>query len=157
MKYKDVHIDFTWEEWTLLDNSQKNLYKDVMLETYENLNDIGYSWEDNIIEEHCASSKRHDRHERRQTGENSSVYTQCDKAFENDSSLQSYETKHTGEKSYESNQCGKAFAYHSYLLIHQRRHTGEKTYKCNQCDKAFSHHSTLQMHKRTHTGEKRYE
>ncbi|XP_035309668.1 zinc finger protein 431-like [Cricetulus griseus] len=100
-----------------------------MLETYENFNDIGYSWEDNIIEEHCASSKRHDRHERRQTGENSSVYTQCDKAFENNSYLQSHERKHTGEKSYECNQCGKAFAYHSYLLIHQRRNRGEKTHE----------------------------
>ncbi|XP_027240131.1 zinc finger protein 431 isoform X4 [Cricetulus griseus] len=61
MTYDDLHIDFTWEEWTLLDTSQKNLYKDVMLETYMNLNDIGYSWEDHTIEEHCPRSKRHGR------------------------------------------------------------------------------------------------
>ncbi|XP_035309418.1 zinc finger protein 844-like [Cricetulus griseus] len=41
LTYNDVHIDFTWEEWSLLDTSQKNLYKDVMLETYKNLADIG--------------------------------------------------------------------------------------------------------------------
>ena len=41
MTYDDVHVDFTWEEWTLLDPSQKNLYKDVMLETYRNLTAIG--------------------------------------------------------------------------------------------------------------------
>ncbi|EGW14883.1 Zinc finger protein 120 [Cricetulus griseus] len=45
LTYDDVHIDFTWEEWTLLDTSQKNFYKDVMLETYKNLREIGYSWE----------------------------------------------------------------------------------------------------------------
>ncbi|XP_042134906.2 uncharacterized protein LOC102906602 isoform X2 [Peromyscus maniculatus bairdii] len=56
--YDDVHIDFTWEEWTLLDSSQKNLYKDVMLEIYRNLTAIGYSWEDHNIEEHCESSGR---------------------------------------------------------------------------------------------------
>ncbi|XP_076429948.1 uncharacterized protein LOC143273804 [Peromyscus maniculatus bairdii] len=39
--YDDVHIDFTWEEWILLDPSQKNLYKNVMLETYRNLTAIG--------------------------------------------------------------------------------------------------------------------
>ncbi|ERE77661.1 zinc finger protein, partial [Cricetulus griseus] len=61
MTYHDVHIDFTWEEWTLLDTSQKNLYKDVMLETYKNLNDIGFSWEDHTIEENCPSSKRYER------------------------------------------------------------------------------------------------
>ncbi|KAK7822299.1 hypothetical protein U0070_014398 [Myodes glareolus] len=38
--YDDLHIDFTWKEWALLDPSQKNLYKDVMLETYRNLTTI---------------------------------------------------------------------------------------------------------------------
>ncbi|XP_027241884.1 zinc finger protein 431-like [Cricetulus griseus] len=60
MKYDDVHIYFTCEKWTLMDTSQKNLYKDEMLETYKNLNDIGYTWEDHTIEEHCVSSKRHE-------------------------------------------------------------------------------------------------
>ena len=41
LTYDDVHVDFTWEEWTLLDPSQKSLYKDVMLETYRNLTAIG--------------------------------------------------------------------------------------------------------------------
>ena len=38
--YDDVHISFTREEWNLLDTSQKNLYKNVMLETYKNLTAI---------------------------------------------------------------------------------------------------------------------
>ena len=41
MTYEDVHVNFTSEEWNLLDPSQKNLYKDVMLETYWNLTIIG--------------------------------------------------------------------------------------------------------------------
>ncbi|CAO2596483.1 Zinc finger protein 431 [Lemmus lemmus] len=59
--YDDVHIDFTWEEWSLLDPSQKSLYKDVMVETYRNLTTIGYIWKDHNIEEHCQSSRRHER------------------------------------------------------------------------------------------------
>uniref|UniRef100_A0A338P6Y4 RIKEN cDNA B230307C23 gene n=1 Tax=Mus musculus TaxID=10090 RepID=A0A338P6Y4_MOUSE len=41
LTHDDVHVNFTREEWALLNPSQKSLYKDVMLETYRNLNAIG--------------------------------------------------------------------------------------------------------------------
>ena len=41
MIYEDLLVNFTSEEWNLLDPSQKNLYKDVMLETYWNLTVTG--------------------------------------------------------------------------------------------------------------------
>ncbi|MEJ1272396.1 hypothetical protein NN561_003246 [Cricetulus griseus] len=132
--YDDVYIDFTWEEWTLMDPSQKKLYEDVMLETYRNLTTIGYRWEDHHVEECYQNSRRYERNEKRQNGEKPSVNAQCVKAFTYDTYLQRHETTHTGEKPYECNQCDKVFAHCSHLQMHERGHTGEKPHVCNQSD-----------------------
>ncbi|XP_042118828.1 zinc finger protein 120-like isoform X3 [Peromyscus maniculatus bairdii] len=56
--YDDVHVNFTQDEWALLDPSQKSLYKNVMLETYQNLTAIGYKWDDHNIKEDFQRSRR---------------------------------------------------------------------------------------------------
>ncbi|XP_039735114.1 zinc finger protein 605 isoform X2 [Pteropus medius] len=37
ISFEDVAVEFTLDEWQLLDPAQKNLHRDVMLENYSNL------------------------------------------------------------------------------------------------------------------------
>ncbi|KAM7334771.1 hypothetical protein ACRRTK_005248 [Alexandromys fortis] len=50
--FEDVAVNFTSGEWTLLDSSQRKLYRDVMKENFMNLISIEKTHEENVEEDY---------------------------------------------------------------------------------------------------------
>ncbi|XP_063098289.1 zinc finger protein 431-like [Cavia porcellus] len=151
MTFEDVVVKFSNEEWSLLSPSQKNLYRDVMGETFRNMTAIGGLGDIQEAEKECKIYWRYLRNDKLGKSYGHTSWNQCKEVFlctaEGNVNVKEAETHHkvqihekycSGEKSYACQQCGKGFTKSGHCKQHERIHTGEKPYVCKQCGKGFT-------------------
>ncbi|XP_058026229.1 zinc finger and SCAN domain-containing protein 30-like isoform X1 [Ahaetulla prasina] len=172
--FEEVAVDFTEEEWALLDSSQKALCREVMLEVTMNMPALGdgdrlenenEKWQRLFKLPRAESSNnqsdfrtRHNltHHQRGHSSENTYSCVEFGKRFTESYDITYDQRIDTEDKLHKCLECGKSFIDEWRLTFHLRMHTAERPYKCVECGKSFCQNSDLIRHKRIHTGERPY-
>ncbi|XP_060549459.1 zinc finger protein with KRAB and SCAN domains 8-like [Pantherophis guttatus] len=170
--FEEVAVDFTEEEWALLDSSQKALCREVMLEVTMNMAALGDG--DGLENEkhlrlfklqRAVSSKsqsdfctRHNiiPHQRSHSSEKTNSCVELGKRFSENSDITCHQRIDTEDRRYKCLECEKSFIDKLRLTFHLRMHMAERPYKCMECGKSFRQNSELISHQRIHTGERPY-
>ncbi|XP_021102911.1 zinc finger protein 670-like isoform X2 [Heterocephalus glaber] len=162
--FEDVAVNFTTEEWALLDPSQKKLHRDVMWENFRNVAAIGRNWDDQQIEDEYKTYRKNLRSaEVDKCSQYKLWYQYGEKVFMTSSIT--VHLKLLGIKG-ESLACGKPLIGHSSPTMPIIHNGGLKSYKlhgfeqklsnCNRHEKTSTDFQSIQKHAKTNPEEKTY-
>ncbi|KAL1765769.1 zinc finger protein 850-like, partial [Sigmodon hispidus] len=166
VSFEDVAVYFSWEEWKLLDDSQRLLYQTVMTEIFILMSSLGLipsgihdiiqleSWGEPSVPAlrflTPGSSQLRLKSQNTVVGSKwrqmLNCISDCGKVFTSTSHLNRHRMIHTGEKPFQCSECGMSFSQKAFLIKHFRIHTGEKPFRCSECGKAFKHNISLVSH-----------
>ncbi|XP_021098272.1 zinc finger protein 14 [Heterocephalus glaber] len=164
--FEDVTVNFTMEEWALLNASQKKLYRDVMGETFMNIAAIGRAWDNQEVEEEYKKYWRNLRNEQVVKHYQYKAWTQYEEIFlwTPDANVN---MKQAGLKPAESLACRKPLIGYLSLNVPIIAPTGlkpseylgfeEELYKCDENGRTCGDLQSHQKYARTNAGEKPHE
>ncbi|XP_006164273.2 zinc finger protein 629 [Tupaia chinensis] len=169
--FEDVTVNFTHEEWALLDTSERMLYKDVMVETINHLICLGYQFCKSDVIFHLEQGQMMWMMEKRGFPQvQSSVIIDKESAhkkqemisiqqirIENTSTIRSMQKCHTQEDPFKWKDLEEDFTHSSALTQNLLTCTAKKPFVNKLCGKSFSDYLFLSQHKKNQTRGKTYE